>query len=83
MSPEGSPIIDLNQLLIGQSGLFFGGGRSGASGIRNPNIVTVKKAKVFRENVEIAFEVPSGAGQLQTLHYSISVIAPKFRLPAA
>ncbi|GDY06606.1 hypothetical protein LBMAG52_00920 [Planctomycetia bacterium] len=76
MSPEGSPIIDLNQLLIGQSGLFFGGGRSGASGIRNPNIVTVKKAKVFRENVEIAFEVPSGAGQLQTLHYSISVIAP-------
>ena len=76
MSPEGSPIIDLNQLLIGQSGLFFGGGRSGASGIRNPNIVTVKKAKVFRENVEVAFEVPSGAGQLQTLHYSISVIAP-------
>lgn len=76
MSPEGSPIIDLNQLLIGQSGLFFGGGRSGASGIRNPNIVTVKKAKVFRDNVEIAFEVPSGGGQLQTLHYSISVIAP-------
>jgi hypothetical protein len=76
MSPEGSPIIDLNQLLIGQSGLFFGGGRSGASGIRNPNIVTVKKAKVFKENVEIAFEVPSGGGQLQTLHYSISVITP-------
>lgn len=76
ISPEGSPIIDLNQLLIGQSNLFFGGGRSGASGIRNPNIVTVKKAKVFGKNVEIAFEVPSGSGQLQTLHYSISEITP-------
>jgi hypothetical protein len=79
MSPEGSPIIDLNQLLIGQSNLFFGGGRSGASGIRNPNIVTVKKAKVFSKNVEVAFEVPSGAGQLQTLHYSISEITPNSR----
>jgi hypothetical protein len=76
MSPEGSPIIDLNQLLIGQSGLFFGGGRSGASGVRNPNIVTIKKSKVFAKNVEIAFEVPSGSGQLQTLHYSISEITP-------
>jgi hypothetical protein len=79
MSPEGSPIIDLNQLLIGQSGLFFGGGRSGGGGVRNPNLVTVKKAKVFRENVEIAFEVPGGNGQLQTLHYSISVITPNSR----
>jgi hypothetical protein len=79
MSPEGSPIIDLNQLLIGQSGLFFGGGRSGASGIRNPNIVTVKKAKAFSKNVEVAFEVPSGSGQLQTLHYSISEITPNSR----
>lgn len=76
MSPEGLPIIDLNNLLIGQSGLFFGGGRSGSTGIRNPNIVAVKKAKVFSKNVEIAFEVPSGSGQLQTLHYSISEITP-------
>ena len=79
LSAEGSPIIDLNQLLIGQSGLFFGGGRSGAAGIRNPNIVTVKKSKVFSKNVEIAFEVPSGSGQLQTLHYSISEITPNSR----
>ena len=79
MSPEGSPIIDLNQLLIGQSGLFFGGGRSGAGGVRNPNIVTIKKAKVFSKNVEVAFEVPGGSGQLQTLHYSISEITPNSR----
>ncbi|HLQ43155.1 MAG TPA: DUF5117 domain-containing protein, partial [Planctomycetaceae bacterium] len=77
MSMEGSPIIDLNNLLVMQSSLFFGGGgRGGAGGIRNPNLVTVKKAKVFSKNVEIAYEVPAGGGQLQTLHYSISEITP-------
>mgnify|MGYP003390147742 CR=1 FL=1 len=79
ISPEGSPIIDLNGLLIGQSGLFFGGGRSGGGGVRNPNIVTIKKAKAFSKNVEIAFEIPGGSGQLQTLHYSISEITPNSR----
>lgn len=79
ISPEGLPIIDLNQLLIGQSGLFFGGGRSGAGGVRSPNIVTIKKAKAFSKNVEVAFEVASGSGQLQTLHYSISEITPNTR----
>lgn len=77
LSPEGSPIIDLNSLLIGQSGLFFEGGRSGGGGaIRNPNLVSVKKAKVFSKNVELAFEIPGSGGRLQTLHYSISEITP-------
>ncbi len=76
ISPEGSPIIDLNNLLVMQSGIFFGGGRGGAGGIRNPNLIAVKKAKVFTKNVEIAYEVPTGGGQLQTLHYSISEITP-------
>ena len=85
MSPEGSPIIDLNQLLIGQSGLFFGGGRSGGGGVRNPNLVTIKKAKVFSKNVEIAFEVPGvdpsnpQLSPMRTLHYSISEITPNSR----
>ncbi len=85
MSPEGSPIIDLNALLIGQSGLFFGGGRSGGGGVRNPNLVTIKKAKVFSKNVEIAFEVPGvdpltpQLSPLRTLHYSISEITPNTR----
>ncbi len=76
MSPEGSPIIDLNQLLVGQSSLWFGrsartgGGAAGA----NASLVTIKKAKVFPENVEVAFEIPGAGGRLQTLHYSISVI---------
>ncbi len=76
LSPEGSPIIDLNQLLVQQSGLWFGrGGRTGGGAAgANSGLVTVKKAKVFPENVEVAFEVPANGGRLQTLHYSISVI---------
>src|SRR5262249_33743480 len=46
---------------------------------------TIKTAKAFPQNVELAFEVPvaggrglfgggSGSGRLETLHYSISVI---------
>ncbi|MCX7420185.1 MAG: zinc-dependent metalloprotease [Planctomycetia bacterium] len=76
MSLEGSPIVDFNQLLVMQSGIFFGSGRGGAGGIRNPGLVTVKKAKVFSKNVEVAYEVPTAGGQLQTLHYSISEITP-------
>lgn len=76
ISPEGSPIIDLNNLLVGQSSLWFGRSSrtGGGAGSATPSLVTIKKAKVFPENVEVAFEVPGSGGRLQTLHYSISVI---------
>jgi hypothetical protein len=66
----GSPVIDMDELLVGQAGKFFG------SGVRvsNPKLINIKKAKAFPSNVELAFEIPTENGRLQTLHYSISEI---------
>ena len=75
MGPSGTPVIDMNNLLISQSSRFFGFRAS------NSNLVTIKKAKAFPKNIEVAFEVPTTgnfpvlSGTLQTLHYSISAIS--------
>ncbi len=79
MSPTGGPVIDVDALLVGQSNLFFGSAR-----FTNPGLVTIKTAKAFPQNVEIAFEGPvsgggmfgggGGGGRIKSLHYSISVI---------
>ena len=85
IGPTGGPVIDLNSLLVSRSSTFFDHyGR-----FTNPGLVTIKKAKAFPGNVEVAFEgpvvghLPRGpginfvdTGQLKTLHYSISVIRP-------
>jgi len=73
----GSPVIDMDALLIGQSSKFFGSSLR----VSNPRLITIKKAKAFPKNVELAFEVPTGSGRLQTLHYSISEImgSPGYR----
>ncbi len=70
MGPRGGPVIDMKALLVGQAPRFFG---FLARGI-NPRLSTVKSAKAFPQNVELAFEVPMFGGVLKTLHYSISVI---------
>jgi Met-zincin/Domain of unknown function (DUF5117) len=70
MGPGGGPVVDLDALLVGNSSTFFGG----SARVSNPALVTIKKAKAFPENVEIAFEAPTQGGQLKTLHYSISLI---------
>ncbi|MBN2375106.1 MAG: zinc-dependent metalloprotease [Sedimentisphaerales bacterium] len=71
-----SPVIDMDNLLVGQAGKFFGSSRfmDGGIKIKNPNLCKIAKAKAFPQNVELAFEVPSGNGQLKTIHYSISEI---------
>lgn len=82
----GRPVIDVTQLLVGQAGKFFGARLR----VSNSSLVTIKKAKTFPQNIEVAFEVPTTtgggtpsyfsagtagqAGKLKTLHYSISVI---------
>ena len=72
MGPGGGPIIDMDALLIGNATTFFG-----SSGrVSNPALAVIKKAKVFSENVELAYEAPMAGGQLKTLHYSISLIKP-------
>ena len=65
--PSGQPVIDMDDLLVGKSATFFGRGG-------NRGLATIKTAKAFPKNVELAFEMPTGGGNLQVLHYSISQI---------
>jgi hypothetical protein len=68
--PRGGPVIDMDELLVGQASKFFGAGvRQG-----NPKLATIQTAKAFPDNVELAFEMPMADGRLQTLHYSFSLI---------
>lgn len=70
LSPRGGPVIDGDALLVSKASVFFGSdGRS-----KNPALAKIIKAKSFPQNVELAFELPSGNGTLQTLYYSISEI---------
>ncbi|OHB81439.1 MAG: hypothetical protein A2W31_06995, partial [Planctomycetes bacterium RBG_16_64_10] len=71
LGPDGSPVIDMDALLVGKAAIFFG------PQVVNKGLVglhTVKKAKAFPDNVELAFEMPTNEGRLQTLHYSISKV---------
>jgi len=73
MGPGGQPVIDLDELLVGNLSAFYGEGRV------NRALATIHAAKAFPKNVEVAFEVPTTtrperAGLLQTFHYSISEV---------
>ena len=70
MGPGGQPVIDLDALLVDKASTFY----RAAAGI-NSKLATIKKAKAFPENIEIAIEAPVGGGQLKTFHYSISKIS--------
>jgi len=79
MGPGGGPVIDMDQLLVGQATSFFGtrlfSSRSQTGRRPNPlQLAKIKKAKAFPDNVELAYEIPGSGGNLQTLHYSISKI---------
>jgi hypothetical protein len=69
--PGGGPLIDMDALLVGKAPVFFGP-RYG--NMRFPQLFDINKSKAFPQNVELAFEFPTAGGQLQTLHYSISVL---------
>ncbi|HEX6883365.1 MAG TPA: zinc-dependent metalloprotease [Planctomycetota bacterium] len=73
MGPGGQPVIDLDELLVGNLAAFYGEGRV------NRALATIRTAKAFPKNIEVAFEVPTTtrperAGLLQTFHYSISEV---------
>ncbi|MBX3377080.1 MAG: zinc-dependent metalloprotease [Phycisphaeraceae bacterium] len=71
MGPNGQPVIDMDELLVGRANVFYGGLAAGA----NPRLATFAKApKAFPENVEIEFSMPVANGQMKSFHYSISVI---------
>ncbi|MBL1218814.1 MAG: DUF5117 domain-containing protein [Planctomycetes bacterium] len=66
MGPGGGPVIDLDSLLVGQSGRF---------GMPlNPGLTTIESVKAFPQNIEITFEGPGSDGRLTKLHYSLSSI---------
>jgi len=68
MGPSGQPVIDLDELLLGNLGAFYGEGNV------KRNLATIAKAKAFPKNVEVAFEVPAASGELKTFHFSISEV---------
>ncbi|MGB7329705.1 MAG: DUF5117 domain-containing protein, partial [Rubripirellula sp.] len=76
MGPSGGPVIDLDALLIGHASKFFGS----SVRVSNSRINELKSAKVFPDNVEIAFDIVNGgrridgSGKLQTIHYSFSEV---------
>ncbi|MBK7403750.1 MAG: zinc-dependent metalloprotease [Phycisphaerales bacterium] len=70
IGPSGQPVIDLDELLVGNAGTFFGRDAAGL----NPRLTEVKSAKAFPQNVEIGVEGPVASGELREFHYSISVI---------
>src|SRR5262249_23598273 len=71
MGPNGQPVIDMDDLLVGHATTFYGGMAAGA----NARLATFAKTpKAFPENVEIEYQFPVGSGQIKSFHYSISVI---------
>ena len=68
--PGGQPVIDLDNLLVGNASKIAG---SVASGV-NSKLASIKKAKSFPKNLEVAFEMPTSGGKFKTIHYSISEV---------
>ena len=70
IGPGGGPVIDADALFGQQASKFFGGAALGA----NPALATIKKAKAFPRNVELAFEMPTAGGTLKTFYYSLNLV---------
>jgi hypothetical protein len=68
--PNGQPVIDLDALLVGQAGKFFGGSSRGL----NADLTVVSSVKAFPKNIEVSVTGPAGSGEMKTFHYSISLI---------
>lgn len=68
--PSGQPVIDMKDLLASRASTFFGSSARSS----NSSLATIKMAKAFPENNEVAFEMPMAGGRLQILHYSISLL---------
>jgi len=70
MGPGGGPVIDMDALLVGKAGQFFGRYARGA----NTKLAKIAKAKAFPQNIELAFRMPIADGRFGTFYYSISVL---------
>ncbi len=81
MGPDGGPVIDLDELLLGQSSKFFDRSAAGL----NAKLASVESVKAFPQNIEVSIQAPTGDGQYKTFHYSISLIPenPAYKSRAA
>ena len=70
IGPTGGPVVDLDSLLLGSASTFFGP----SVRVSNSRIKKIASAKVFPENVEVAFEIVGRENRFQTLHYSFSEV---------
>ena len=70
IGPNRQPVIDLDNLLVGNASKFFGYSARGL----NKRLTTVSEIKAFPDNVEIEFEGPVAGGTMKKFHYSISKI---------
>ena len=82
VAPNGSPVIDMDDFLLARLAPVFGRRTT------NPKLATIKTAKAFPKNVELAFEAPvvgesamsrrglgaGGGARLRTLHFSVSLM---------
>lgn len=78
-TPSKGAVIDMVELLLVHAPKFFELGLrhgAGPAGLdpKAMRLRTVKTAKAFPQNIELAFEVPFQNGKLKTLHFSISEI---------
>jgi len=68
--PNGQPVIDLDSLLVNNASTIAGSVGRGA----NSRLSTIKTAKSFPKNLEVALEMPTTGGRFKTIHYSISEV---------
>ncbi len=75
MGPGGGPIIDLDAMLLSNPGSAAIAPAGINMMLTQRGIFSIKTAKAFENNIEVAFEVPSSdRSVLKILHYSISDI---------
>ena len=75
MGPNGGPVIDVDQMLLNPDPRFNIGPAQFNPSLTQRGIFSIRTAKAFENNVEIAFEVPAAQdGALKILHFSISNI---------
>lgn len=74
MGPGGGPVIDLDEMLVQKASTFFGGQFRPHPMYSRVGVHSIKTAKAFEKNVEVAFEAPDSRGKMKVVHYSISEI---------
>ncbi len=75
MGPNGGPVVDVDQMLLNPDPRFNIGPAQFNPSLTQRGIFSIRTAKAFENNVEIAFEVPASQdGTLKILHFSISNI---------